>query len=271
MNIEQLLEQWEPQPQNTGALQAQIWDRMAKELEGLELPTFETDDFLHLINKVSPLDSSMNVLDIGCGAGGYSLALAPYIKNIIGVDVSPKMIEAANNKVGKKIQNNIRFHCMDWFKADIDKNDWRKKFDIVFAHMTPAISDYSTFEKMISSSRKYCFLEQPICMKNNIQDKALEHIGIHDIGKHDDRDFLHAFEYLWLKGHRPIIQYKDGYIKTKKTVEDATEWCFDRAKISTEIPDDVKSVIKSYLSKVAVGNFVDETITTTIVTMYWSV
>ena len=43
------------------------------------------------------LNKDINVLDVGCGGGAYSIALASKVKNVVGVDFSPKMIELAND------------------------------------------------------------------------------------------------------------------------------------------------------------------------------
>ena len=44
---------------------------------------------------------------------------------------------------------------------EIEKMGFLKNFDLVFAHMTPAIADYYTLEKMCNCSRNKCFLVKP--------------------------------------------------------------------------------------------------------------
>ena len=51
------------------------------------------------------LNNDINVLDVGCGGGAYSIALASKVKNVVGVDFSPKMIELANDTKKKNEHN----------------------------------------------------------------------------------------------------------------------------------------------------------------------
>lgn len=44
------------------------------------------------------LDRARSALDIGCGIGRMEVALAPRLRSIHGIDVSPKMIEAASRR-----------------------------------------------------------------------------------------------------------------------------------------------------------------------------
>lgn len=43
--------------------------------------------------------SEMTLLDAGCGTGNYSVAMAPHVRRIEAVDMSPAMIEAAKRKL----------------------------------------------------------------------------------------------------------------------------------------------------------------------------
>jgi len=65
---------------------------------------------LTLIQQFARLSTNDVLLDLGCGPGNHLFALAPHIKQGIGIDFSPKMIEMAqyNQKNHPEIKN-IRF------------------------------------------------------------------------------------------------------------------------------------------------------------------
>jgi 2-polyprenyl-3-methyl-5-hydroxy-6-metoxy-1,4-benzoquinol methylase len=49
------------------------------------------------------------LLDFGCATGTWSLAVAGDVREVQGLDVSGKMIEAAQNKAAKHPARNVRF------------------------------------------------------------------------------------------------------------------------------------------------------------------
>ncbi len=53
------------------------------------------------------------VLDFGCGTGILSESLAPKVKQVIGVDMSPKMVDAYNAKAAAKGISNMSAMCVD--------------------------------------------------------------------------------------------------------------------------------------------------------------
>ena len=61
----------------------------------------------------------MEVLEFGCGTGSTSIAHAPYVKSILAIDVSPKMLEIAQGKADAKNIGNVTFKrsAIDSFNA----------------------------------------------------------------------------------------------------------------------------------------------------------
>jgi ubiquinone/menaquinone biosynthesis C-methylase UbiE len=51
------------------------------------------------------------VLDFGCGTGEIALNLAQYSKKVIGVDLSPEMLNILKTKAEKQNITNIEIHC----------------------------------------------------------------------------------------------------------------------------------------------------------------
>lgn len=65
----------------SGFSQVEVWDEAAAGYAEQPIPLFERDPFLQFMDAEVGLlagnAAQMTVLDIGCGAGGYSIALAP--------------------------------------------------------------------------------------------------------------------------------------------------------------------------------------------------
>jgi ubiquinone/menaquinone biosynthesis C-methylase UbiE len=74
--------------------------------------------------------SDMEVLEFGCGTGSTAIAHAPYVKQILAIDVSSKMIEIARRKAEAAKVENVTFRL-----ADIDElSEPDQTFDVVMGH-----------------------------------------------------------------------------------------------------------------------------------------
>ncbi|MCZ6859622.1 MAG: class I SAM-dependent methyltransferase [Alphaproteobacteria bacterium] len=51
----------------------------------------------------------MEVLEFGCGTGSTAIAHAPYVKHILAIDISSRMIEIAQRKADAKNVENVTF------------------------------------------------------------------------------------------------------------------------------------------------------------------
>ena len=84
-------------------------------------------NLLMLITQITaPTTGKWNVLDLGCGTGLVGLEIAPYAKQLVGVDLSAKMLEKAKGR-------NL-YHRLE--KADLVtmmKNETASSYDLVIA------------------------------------------------------------------------------------------------------------------------------------------
>ena len=96
--LKSLSENWTIGNNYESSIQKRIWDRRAEDFDAHPLPSFEKDDFLRLMCEEMPLVKEMQTLDVGCGTGRYSIALAEKVGHAFGVDISPNMITAAKKR-----------------------------------------------------------------------------------------------------------------------------------------------------------------------------
>lgn len=271
MNLAELEKHWSDSSKDTGEVQRRIWNRVAEEFYQKPLPDFATDPFLRHVAEHFPLNQAMRCLDIGCGAGHYSMALAPLVEEAVGIDISPHMIQFAQKTAVKCRLKNVHFQCLNWTEADIDQLGLRGSFDLVFAHMTPAVSDFQTFDKMNACARRWCITEKPARRQDRILDKALRAAGFGEQDKEFDTGVLYAFTYLWNKGYTPRLDYRQEVWRIQRTESDMTSWCMDRARLRRNITSEEEQAIRETVSGFASDGMTEEIVTTTIVTMYWGV
>jgi len=82
--------------------------------------------------------SDDRVIDLGCGWGTFSFALARVAREVVGVDFSAKSIQLCNERLEKEPHHNLSFVCADAGETGFDAGAW----DVVvaadlFEHLYP--------------------------------------------------------------------------------------------------------------------------------------
>lgn len=92
------------------------------------------------------IEENDKVLDVGCGTGSATVAAAEKAKEVVGIDLSPDMIQLAKKKVEKKCIGNT---CL--FSSSVEDYSPEELFDKVISsfmiphikpHLRPAVYSY---------------------------------------------------------------------------------------------------------------------------------
>lgn len=263
MNLDALKKEWVSH--FDAAAHTVRWDSAAERFSKHPIPDLKQDSFLKKMNEKGVLSQENTVLDIGCGTGIFSMAIAPYVKYAVGCDLSPKMLEFADRRCKEEGITNVEFHQIDWHKADLSELRWERRFDVTFAHMTPAISDYHTFDKMARCAKKYCFFQTALRRYNLLLQGACRAIGLVPPGSTmRDEDAIDAFAYFWLNGYEPEVIYEEGRPWVyRHSVEEARAICVEYlCTRKTLAPADLEK-LNLYLSSIAEDDIVLETVVRT--------
>lgn len=87
---------------------AKFWDRIADRYAAMPVADQAAyQEKLRITRKYFRPD--MQVLEFGCGTGSTALAHAPYVKNILAIDISARMIEIARAKAAAQGGANVTF------------------------------------------------------------------------------------------------------------------------------------------------------------------
>ena len=92
---------WSDRARDFGSLRA-------KELESPKLKLWRDELMSHIFDS----DRSLRILDIGCGAGFFSIILSELGHTVHGIDITPKMIDEAN-QLAESLQSDATFSVMD--------------------------------------------------------------------------------------------------------------------------------------------------------------
>ena len=244
-----------------------VWDSVASEYLLEEKNNFREDPFLQFMEEKIQLSQNMDVLDVGCGAGAYSCRIAERAGNVTGVDFSPRMIEEGQHYVERNHIKNVQFLERNWHTCDGE--EFKGKYDMVFAHTTPAVIDYDSFKKMNDASKKYCFISKPTRRNDCVFDEIRKIAGDPSLKKRDDMPLL--FDALWLLGYHPELRYDPVVWKSERTVEEAEQWYLRRLKANMRIDTYIEKQVKDYLQSISVNNVVSEAIEVTLTSVFWTV
>ena len=265
MEMELLKEKWTLKKKDT-ASERDAWDSVAADYLHTARHSFSSDSFLRFVEEKAHPDSTMKVLDVGCGAGAYSMAFAERCESVDGVDLSEEMIRLAGGYASSHGITNARFSVCDWHSCGAD--EYRGRYDLVFAHNTPAIGDFGSFMKLVSSSRKYCFMSRPARRTDSVFDRVREIAGI----PADGADTIPLiFEILWEIGASPEFRYDRTVWTDERSVGDAAVWYLGRLRGQYEIDDPTERKIRGFLSDIASDGKVREVTETTVVSIFWTV
>ena len=69
------------------------------------------------------------VVDLGCGWGTFSFALAGRVAEVVGVDFSEKSVALCNRRLEREKRPNVRFVCADGGATGLEGGSW----DVVLA------------------------------------------------------------------------------------------------------------------------------------------
>ena len=249
---------------------AKKWDGVAGQFNDLRVPSWDEDLFLKTIEKLPAWGGDSEIMDLGCGAGRFSIAVADRCNHVTGSDVSPKMIEFADLKKAEYGKEDITFVNESWHDIDIAKRGYEGRFNLVFGHMTPALDSVEDIEKATRASKGYCALATFAKRDAPVADRFLKFMET-ESHWHGDGKVPEFFEYLYKQKRFPRVDY---YLRddTQKFDEDgAVEFLRDRYILDTLEEADEKTTekIREFVrSEMQDGIFVNE-VNAVIATMVW--
>jgi SAM-dependent methyltransferase len=251
-----------------------FWDNRAAEFNkqvNQDKPDERIQKIVQFLIKNNLLTKNSNVLDIGCGPGKFAVEFAKESANVIGLDISDKMVEYAVQNSQAENLTNISFETLNWDKVDLNELGWQKYFDLVTAINSPGIYNQTTLQKMIDACRGYCFLSNFVERSDSVQD-----ILRSEILKLKEKRFFHdvvycVFNILWLSGYYPNIVYVDTDRDHVRTLEEACTYYSTLFETESYSDDQKNKLIKSYLEKISIDGTVTERVRTKTAWIYWKV
>lgn len=166
------------------------------------------------------LSGGDDVIDVGCGPGRFVVEFAKTARHVVGTDLSARMLAYGAQHAEEMGAENTSYVEADFQKADLDKLGWRKRFDLVFSSITPAIGGPG-LQKLMDMSRGWCFNSCVVRSAGGLEDELAQNVlgGGLRAGRNGHWQWFYAlFNLLLLEGYFPETTY---YKETKRTVVQA--------------------------------------------------
>lgn len=270
MELDELRKVWRADRSNADAV-SRLWNGMAPKFGNRGAVTPENNAFLKLITEKVRLTEESSVLDVGCGAGDYTLALSPRIGRGVGCDIASKMLETARDHALQRGLRNAEFLEMDWRAADIDALGWRGAFDVVFAHMTPAVCDFETLDKLMRCAGKHCFMKKPARRTDLLLDAGMDLLGLRRRDQGSDITMEYTFSYLWKMGFEPEYHYDHSESESMESVDAVVGSVLRWAALQRDTTKADEAILREYFSARAEDGMVRGHMVGTTVTIDWAV
>ncbi|SKC72459.1 class I SAM-dependent methyltransferase [Maledivibacter halophilus] len=198
------------------------WDKRAEEFYSYSKDIKEKEDnTIKFLKQFMDLNGK-SVLDVGFGAGKYLVLLWNQGAKLKGVELSHKMMEyAKSNCIENGIDmGKIELFNIPWEEIDIDELNWRNKFDLVFASMSPVLDSYESIQKLISASRKSVFCSTHINMKEDLLAELYREIHGKEYEFSRDK-FWYIYNILYLEGFYPSVKIMNKKKRMELTIDEA--------------------------------------------------
>lgn len=268
MKLPEIREHWKNPDQEPEAAVA-LWESQADDPTYHIMPTFEDNAFLQLLVREGMAEPSFDVLDLGCGAGIYPVALSKKVHRAVGIDISPKMLEHGNALLKKEQISNVEFMLTDWNTVSLENEGLKERFDLVYTHTSPAVSDAASLEKMIAASRRFCAVCNPIKMVEPVLEEIRRRTGIEEEEEHCGSGMIYMLDMLLQMGYRPKLEYESQVWPMSQNFEKACAYYTGRISMGQQLPQETIETVKDYLTSILKDGLINDRIDATVTTVYW--
>jgi SAM-dependent methyltransferase len=270
MHINEIRKTWVT-PNSDPHSDVNLWDSQAEDPIYNNIPTFQDNKFLQLLEQEHMINPTYDVLDIGCGVGVYAMALAKRVHSATGVDFSQKMLQKGQEKLKAEKMSNVALSCLDWKTLDVEKQGFKERFDLVFAHTTPAVADAATFEKMNAASKRFCAISNPGKMDEPVLEAAQKIVGLNGDADNCEGSRIYAIDLLFQLEYLPKLAYDHQVWAMNQTLENACSYYLGRlAAMGKQLTPNETTAVKDYLASIAKDGKVVDQIHTIVTTIYWA-
>lgn len=204
------------------------WNRRAKSYDnnvGADSGNMRVEETLAFLDDYGILKDKLRILDLGCGPGYFTLAFAERGHQVVALDPAEEMLAMLEAKLEAKpdCKALVTTVLADWIPLLLADYGWKSHFDLVFASMTPGVSNVGTLQKVMAASKRYIYLSrfagprtQPSVENIWNQFNAKPYYSL-------SLDMLFPHNWLYASGYRPEQHFAQWKREHNQAVEEAVD------------------------------------------------
>ncbi len=199
-------------------LSPEFWDQISESYDELEESPFYremVEDIVSTMRRRGALAPENRVFDVACGPGNYAVRFAPYVKEVVGLDVSSKMLIRFKERMEKAGFSNYRLIEADWFSFKPTE-----EFETVFVSMSPILHDLDSIDRLLELARRFLVLVHWAGVRENLLHQRLVRQVLEKELRWKKPGIIVPFNYLYTKGYAGDLKFYCGFWKRRRRVED---------------------------------------------------
>lgn len=166
------------------------------------------------------IPKGIRVLDACCGTGALAFRLAPQSSEVVGVDLSPKMIEFAKRTQSKLGVENVSFHTGDVSRlSQFEDHAFAYATVIMAIHEMPGEARQPVLRELIRVAERVLLVDFASPMLWNLpglRNRILEMMA-------GPRHFLNFRDYMRSGGLPPLLNKIGATIESERIIDQGTK------------------------------------------------
>jgi hypothetical protein len=160
---------------------------------------------------------------------------------------------------------------LDWREVDLTAKGWEKRYDLVFASLTPAVRDTETLRKMAAASRGFCCLvEFARGYRNPVVAEIWEAVvGTPFPGGRFEASY--AWNYLYASGYLPDVHFIPDFWEEELPLDEGIERYSRSLGRFLKITPEIEQKVRLYLTARSAGGTVRFTRRGYLAVLFWRV
>ena len=244
----------------------EFWNKRAdgfkKSVMESEHGEIRVNETLQWLEKEGVVLKNASVLDIGAGPGPFTFPIAEQAREVVALEPAEAMVDYLQSAMEQRNFNNINILCQPWETVDIEKNNLKERFDLVFASMTPGIRNAESLHKAIECANKYFYIGAFAGKRHN---PALYDLWMHLTGEEmppwPDHIFF-IYNILHHQGYDISLQIFEEERVEKQPLEKAVNYLQLSIQSYLEDTSNLEEKITNFLEKRSSEGILEQTITT---------
>ncbi len=176
------------------------------------------------------------ILDIGCGPGKHSSQFAEKGAEVDCIDAAENMTERLKKEMPENLMERITPITANWRDLSLEEYNYLNKFDLVFANMTPGVSDPDDFLKLIKASSGYVWFQGWAGERENIVQERVYKEILKEAPSRSKGNFMYVYNLAVSLGYLPDTFFSEMDRTSEKDIDKLTALYTTILEQISEIP-----------------------------------